>query len=177
MSSAADWLPEVLLFILVLLTLPAVVLTFFLALRWQFSRVLGFVGGVFTVVILLPGAIAIADTLYTGAIVTVVVFILLVMWTTPLVLARWLLVQRGFDLEPALRYATASVPFVAVVSFYIAFFDFGWFHLRYLTGIEAAIGYSLVGLVVVFGPTGLGLVIGHVWRRIPVDGTLPDSTR
>ena len=177
MSSPADYLPELVLFLLVLLTLPAVVLTFLLALRWQFSRVLGFVGGVFTVVFLLPGAFVIADTLYTGAVVTVVVVILLVMWTSPLVLARWLLVQRGFDSEPALRYATASVPFVAFASSYIAFVDFDWFYLPYLTGIEAAIGYSVLGLVVVFGPTGLGLVIGHIRQRIPIGATLSDSVR
>lgn len=63
------------------------------------------------------------STLYAGAIGTVVVAILPVMWTTPVVLVRWILVQQGF------------------------------------------------------GPTGLELVTGHVWRRIPVGATLSASTR
>jgi hypothetical protein len=150
------------------LTVPVVVLTFLLALRWRFSRVLPYVGG-FAVLVFLPVAIGVFGLPFFGVLIGVCTAAMcLVLWVFPLGLARWVLVQRGFDPERALRYATAGLPVAAFASFFLLYDGDGWYRFLYLTGVEVALLYSVIGLVLILGPTGVGFAVGHILWRIPV---------
>lgn len=50
-------------------------------------------------------------------------------------------------------------------------YDDGYYRFQHLTGVEAALASSVIGLVSILGPTGVGFAVGHVRRRIAVESS------
>jgi hypothetical protein len=94
----------------------------------------------------------------------VVVAVAAALWGLPLWIARTVQVRQGVDPERALRRATLSLPVALFAALPIVFGDFSRHNVTFRTGLEAAVSWTALALVVVPGPAAVALGLGRLDR-------------
>lgn len=138
-----------------------------LLLSWRvapFSRALRYATlGVGVLVTLVAVAVA-TVTPEAGVVVALVGGLVgVALWVVPVSVARTVLVWWGVPAERALRDATLALPVALVAALLVAFGDFGRYNVTFLTGVEAALAWTVLALVVFFGPAGVALVFERLF--------------
>lgn len=148
-------------------SVPLATVAFLLSRRVRpFSRAVLYAGGVVGVV---AAALAVVVTVISPAAGLVVALLAVltaaVLWAVPLLVARAVLVRRGLDSQRALRNATLGLPVALVASLFVVFGDFNRYNITFLTGVEAAVAWTALVLVVFLGPAAVGVGVTSLRRR------------